>query len=123
MDEAERCHDLVILHRGRVVALGEPEELMDGLAGTVIEVRTDGVRRARSALEALPAVTSVTQIGGRLRVLLPADAGDPEGLLRMALAGTELDGQLRRVRPNLEDVFVASTGAPSIRDRPMPEVA
>jgi ABC-2 type transport system ATP-binding protein len=113
MDEAERCHDLVILHRGRLVAEGEPEELMDGLAAPVIEVHTDRVLAARRALESRPEVASVTQIGGRLRVLAAATSGaePPEERLRAALAEAGVEAELRTVRPNLEDVFVASTSS------------
>src|SRR5262249_27182001 len=38
MDEAERCHRLAILSQGKVVAEGEPGQLMDELPLHVVEV-------------------------------------------------------------------------------------
>jgi ABC-2 type transport system ATP-binding protein len=111
MDEAERCHDLVILHRGALVARGEPEVLMRELADTVVEVRARGVQVARRALEALPEVESVTQIGGWLRVLMKPSVAQPEAALRRALAVAGVEAELAKVRANLEDVFVASTSS------------
>ena len=35
MDEAEYCHRLALMYRGKVIALGTPPELKDGLTGTV----------------------------------------------------------------------------------------
>jgi ABC-2 type transport system ATP-binding protein len=109
MDEAERCHDLVILHRGRVVAAGEPEALMAELAGTVIEVRAASPQGARRALESLASVASATQIGGRLRVLVSSGVEEPVEALARTLSEAGIEADLERARPNLEDVFVAST--------------
>jgi len=118
LDVAERCHELVILHRGRVVATGEPEALMAQLPGTVIEVRAAALQRARQALEALDPVASVTQIGGRLRVLAFPGREDAIGALGRALRAAGIASEIEPARPNLEDVFVASTretprGAPA----------
>ena len=38
MDEAERCHRLAILDRGRLVAEGVPKELMAGIPAIVVEI-------------------------------------------------------------------------------------
>jgi ABC-2 type transport system ATP-binding protein len=38
MDEAERCHRLAILDRGRLAAEGAPRELMRSIPGQVVEV-------------------------------------------------------------------------------------
>ena len=44
MDEAERCHRLAILQRGRLVADGTPDELTSALPGRTWQVRTDQPR-------------------------------------------------------------------------------
>ena len=48
MDEAERCHRLAILDRGRLVADGTPRELAAALAGRTLEVHAQA-RARRSA--------------------------------------------------------------------------
>ncbi len=109
MDEAERCHRLAILDRGRIAAEGEPKELVRDIDATVIEIESEDLVAARRALATLPAVRSVAQLGNRLRVLLHCDARDPEGELGAALASHCPDARVERVEASLEDVFVAAT--------------
>jgi ABC-2 type transport system ATP-binding protein len=71
MDEAERCHRLAILHRGAKVADGSPRELGAGIRFSVVEVTAADPDEARERLASLEGVASVTQLGVRLRVLLP----------------------------------------------------
>ncbi len=48
MDEAERCHRLAILDRGRLVAEGAPKELMSGIPAIVVEIEAEDVNGARA---------------------------------------------------------------------------
>ena len=107
MDEAERCHGLAILDRGVLVASGAPRELMDELAGTVVEIEGDSLRAARTALEGQAFVVSVAQLGTRLRVL--TDCADPARAVQDALDAARVTATARAALPSLEDVFVAAT--------------
>ena len=109
MDEAERCHRLAILDRGVKVADGTPAELQAATGMTVVEVITEDSLGASTALANVDAVASVTQLGVRLRVLLPETVDAPLERVNDALAG--LDGEKRTaiVPASLEDVFVAVT--------------
>ena len=107
MDEAERCHGLAILDRGVLVASGAPRELMDELAGTVVEIEGDALRAARTALEGQAFVVSVAQLGTRLRVL--TDCADPARAVQDALDAAHVTASARAALPSLEDVFVAAT--------------
>jgi ABC-2 type transport system ATP-binding protein len=108
MDEAERCHRLAILDRGRLVADGTPHDLMKNLPGTTLRVTCSEPRRVQQALAEEPHVIGVAQIGEDLRVLtdLRNDAGD---WLRERVHATDPNANIEPVAPNLEDVFVAST--------------
>ena len=108
MDEAERCHRLAILDRGRLVADGTPLELTGALEGRIVEVVTREARRAHRALLGKPGVVSVAQIGSDLRVLTRAGGADADHV-RRALEAAGLQGEVRAVSPNLEDVFVEAT--------------
>ena len=108
MDEAERCHRLAILDRGRLVADGTPADLTAALSGRTLEVRAARPRAARSVLADVPGVIGVAQVGNRLRVLA-APGTDLAPALRAALSGAGVDGELEATEPNLEDVFVDAT--------------
>jgi len=108
MDEAERCHRLAILDRGKLVADGTPVELTGALAGRIVEVVTPQARKVQRALSGQPGVLSVAQIGSDLRVLMqPGEAALAN--LRRILADAGLQGEVAVVAPNLEDVFVEAT--------------
>ena len=110
MDEAERCHRLAILDRGRLVADGTPQELTEALAGRTLEVVAAQPRRAQQALVGLPGVLSVAQIGNSLRVLAAAD-GDARARIETALRQANLAAEVAVTPPNLEDVFTSATRA------------
>ena len=80
---------------------------MDELAGGIVEVESAALRSARAALEALPFVVSVAQLGTRLRVL--SDAHDPARELQRALDAAGVDARAHAAAPSLEDVFVSAT--------------
>jgi ABC-2 type transport system ATP-binding protein len=109
MDEAERCHRLAILDRGVKVADGPPAELQKNTGMTIIEVVSDSPSRAQALLNDLPEIASVTQLGVRLRVLLPSHIDAPLNLVSGALRSAGLDAECRIVDASLEDVFVAVT--------------
>jgi ABC-2 type transport system ATP-binding protein len=108
MDEAERCHRLAILDRGRLVADGTPAELTAALVGRIVEVVTPQARKAQRALAGQPGVLSVAQIGSDLRVLTHSGQAALASLRRI-LDDAGLPGQVAAVAPNLEDVFVEAT--------------
>ncbi len=106
MDEAERCHRLAILERGRLVADGTPAELTEALPGPVLDLAVEHASGAEAFLSKRNEVLGVAQIGSRLRVLLAEDASDR---LQDALDAAGIEARLKRVPANLEDVFVAAT--------------
>ncbi len=109
MDEAERCHRLAILDRGRKVADGTPAELQRSTGMHVIEVLADDAVAAQHALVGDARIASVTQLGVRLRVLLPEALDAPVALVEQRLGDAGIDAEVRPVTPSLEDVFVAVT--------------
>jgi ABC-2 type transport system ATP-binding protein len=108
MDEAERCHRLVVLDRGRLVADGTPAELTRALEGRVVEVVAPQPRRAQRALVGLAGVLSVAQVGNNLRVLIEQD-GDAASRVHETLQKAGLQAEVAPVPPNLEDVFADVT--------------
>ena len=108
MDEAERCHELAILELGSLRAAGPPDQLMQGMGATVVELSDAGLRELKPRILELPSVKSASQQGVRLRVMVDASEPDPLAYLRSALSAPDL--QMEIARPSLEDVFVSVTG-------------
>ncbi|WP_210725961.1 ABC transporter ATP-binding protein [Modicisalibacter radicis] len=107
MDEAERCHRLAILQRGRLMAEGTPQHLKHTLPGVSLLVECATPRRAQQALVGLETVRSCAQIGASLRVLV-SDA-NAEPAIREHLRAAGIDARVATAEANLEDVFVAAT--------------
>ena len=110
MDEAERCHQLAVLETGNLRKHGAPEDLMEELAGRVVEIEGADLRKVKDKLLHIEGVQSAAQQGLHLRVLLArggiqGDAAITD--LREKLAKEQLSIQLGK--PSLEDVFVACT--------------
>ena len=112
MDEAERCHALAILDKGKLVAEGSPEELQQKIDASIVLVESDQPRQVGKMLEQLPFVHSSAQVGKLLRVMVAIDQASPATAVSDAIkqAGLSLKN-CERTQPGLEDVFVAATRA------------
>ena len=106
MDEAERFDRLVMLHRGRRLAVDTPEGLRRAETGDLLEIPVDRPRAAREVLAREAGVRHAVVFGDRIHVTVEHD-GD---------AAARLDATLRRaglvpqpaiaIEPSMEDVFV-----------------
>ncbi len=107
MEEAEYCHRLALMNRGKLIALDTPRRLHDGMRRPVLEIRTDDGPRAAAALAGREGVLEAGLFGRHVHAIV-RDAEDarrtvPESL---AAAGVSVLG-IETVEPSLEDVFIA----------------
>jgi len=109
MDEAARCHRLAVLDQGVKVADGSPKELGENIGYNVIEVVADNPNSARLSLADNPAFTSITQLGVRLRVLIPKEIPDALEHVKLNLREAQIRAEADQVFPDLEDIFMAVT--------------
>jgi ABC-2 type transport system ATP-binding protein len=116
MDEAERCHRLAILDRGRMVADGSPNELMDAMTTTVVEVESLAPQKIHDALQNQTNIASVTQLGQHIRVLVEKSEPNPLEFVKRKLDGADNAARIALVRHSLEDVFVSSTRKNFVRN-------
>ena len=107
MEEAEYCHRLALMNRGRIIALDRPAGLRAAMPAPLLEIEAaDGPR----AVETLAREPGVIEAGlhGRLVHALVEDAAAARTALPRALAARGIAvGDVRVVEPSLEDVFVA----------------
>jgi ABC-2 type transport system ATP-binding protein len=113
LDEADRmAHRLAIVHAGRVVVEGTPEELKSRLHGDTVQVElaSGGVDAAMAALRAIPTLSEVTAEGTLLRARADGGAGAVPAVLA-ALTDAAVEVQSVTVgRPSLDDVYLRHVG-------------
>jgi ABC-2 type transport system ATP-binding protein len=106
MDEAERCHRLAFIFRGRLLDVGTPAEIVDRRALAVVELDVDRSQEAADVLRTTPGVDSVAHYGHLLRVAVKQR--DPGEVVRTALAPLDITADtVRTSRPTVEDAFVS----------------
>ena len=107
LEEAEYCHRVALMNRGRLIALDRPSTLRAGMAEPILTLATDDAPRAVHALRGQPGVLDVALFGRAVHVVV-RDEAEARQVIPAALAAAGATGRgLERVRPTLEDVFVA----------------
>ena len=106
MEEAEYCHRLALMNRGRLIALDTPASLRAAYDRPIFTVASSEAPRTVEALAGAPGVEDAAMFGRDVHVVAH-DVALAETSVRSALAshGDTLDA-LTRVPPSLEDVFV-----------------
>jgi ABC-2 type transport system ATP-binding protein len=113
MDEAEHCHRLAFIQRGRIIATGSPAEIKrDLMSGQVLEIEpadpvgTVAILRKAADSGRLPLV-EVELYGSLVHAVAQDMANLRQDIAReLRQAGVE-PGNMRIVEPSLEDVFIA----------------
>jgi ABC-2 type transport system ATP-binding protein len=107
MDEAERCSRVAFLSRGRLIALGRPDELRAQFYGAVFEVRPTDRFAAKQILAGLPNVQDVNVFGEGLHVTVEAELEETAPrVLRAALESHSIGvSSIAKTEPSIEDVF------------------
>ncbi len=112
MDEAENCHRLALMYRGKVIALGAPEALKQELSShRILRLEISDVLETMRALESLPGIHDVAVFGGGLHVTVD-DLDSAKARIRAALAAKRIElKRMEPIVPSMEDVFVAMIAA------------
>ena len=107
MEEAEYCHRLALLNRGRLIALDSPRALRGRVVEPILEVRTDDAPTAIAALAGAPGVLDAAMFGRALHVTVDeVEAGRARIRSTLEEAGRRVDA-IEPIPPSLEDVFVS----------------
>ncbi|HSX93727.1 MAG TPA: ABC transporter ATP-binding protein [Hydrogenophaga sp.] len=104
MDEAERCHELVYIAYGKILARGTEARIIEDAKLEVWSLQGPDLSRWLEPLKRAEGVLSVAAFGSAVHV-----AGQDPALLRRALAPLHKQPgiTLSRGEPNLEDVFIS----------------
>jgi ABC-2 type transport system ATP-binding protein len=104
MDEAERCHELVYIAYGKVLARGSQAQIVREAQLVVWAVQGEGLNAMVTPLKQAPGVLSVAAFGNALHV-----AGRDAAAVDAAISPWRAQAGLRwqRTEANLEDVFIS----------------
>lgn len=104
MDEAQLCDHLALMHHGRLITQGTPQEVTQAFGRQLLEVHSRDIRKVRRGLEALdlPQV-DVHRFGDRLHVVY--ETPEQEEAIRLTAHG--YSATVERILPTVEDTFVA----------------
>jgi ABC-2 type transport system ATP-binding protein len=108
MDEAEYCDRLALIYRGRLIALGTPDQLKrEHMPDDVLEVAVDRPVDALEIVSRIGGVREAALFGALLHVVV-ANAETTAPAIRAALeaAGVVVE-HAAKILPSLEDVFVS----------------
>ena len=106
MDEADRCDRVAIIHKGEIVALGEPNALRAQIGGDVITIEAKDPETLLSRINAAFPFNA-TLLEGRLRI------EKENGHQLIGKLFETFPGEIETItlgKPTLEDVFIAKTG-------------
>jgi ABC-2 type transport system ATP-binding protein len=103
MDEAERCHRIVYIAYGRIVARGEAPAIIEDSGLATFVLTGAGSARAAAALEKMPGVEQVAAFGQSIHVV-----GSDRPALERSVRAVEgrYDVRVEPGETTLEDVFI-----------------
>lgn len=106
MEEAERCDRLAILSRGKVLAIGTPDELRQSIGGEMVTIRCADPARVAQRLQTTTDIQPTI-----LDDCIRFESKEPYRLVPQLpeLVGERIDS-LEISKPTLEDVFIRLTG-------------
>jgi ABC-2 type transport system ATP-binding protein len=108
MDEAENCHRLALIHRGKLAAMGTPHELrVKTMDRAVLALEGPRILEWMDPLENLEPCAEVAVFGSSLHITVD-DVERATREIRTFLGNRSIsDFSLERIEPSLEDVFVS----------------
>jgi ABC-2 type transport system ATP-binding protein len=113
LDEADRCHRIALMHKGRIIRTGTPDEVKAALPGKVFRIECANPGKAYKALKQNRPSASLVLYGDRLNFWTLNGEEDVrearEELNKLKLGPVTVS----EIPPSLEDVFVAMLGSES----------
>jgi len=114
MDEAEHCHRLAFIQRGKIIAYGTPEYIKaERMRGEVLEIEPSNPIKAVKVLREVQSsrqlpLEDVELYGSLVHVIAP-DMKKHQQVIANKLKQADINpGRMSIIEPSLEDVFIAS---------------
>jgi ABC-2 type transport system ATP-binding protein len=106
LDEAERCHRVALMERGKIYDIDTPAHFRSKMGVTRLEVKVEPLAGAEEVLATSPEAEDVQRFGDRLDVMAARpDAAEADLHQRAERGGLRIT-EIRRSQPTLENAFV-----------------
>ena len=106
LDEAERCHRVALMERGKIYDIDTPAQFRSKTGLTRLEIKVEPLAQAEDVLAKSPEAEDVQRFGDRLDVMAPRpDAAEADLRERAEANGLKVT-EVRRSQPTLENAFV-----------------
>lgn len=109
MDEAARCDRIALMQHGKIIALDTLSAVLEDHGAETYAVRGQPLFPILKDLRAYPGTHYAFAFGQEHHLVLEADAGGPDAVLAYLRERGHQDASIRRIKPNIEDVFIDLT--------------
>ena len=109
MEEAERCNQIGVISRGRLLTLGTPQGLKEGAHGKLLEIQCRPLMKGSRIFRALPGVSGITAYGTTLHLNVEDVRQATEAVRKAAEQNSIEILSIETIPPSLEDVFATLT--------------
>jgi ABC-2 type transport system ATP-binding protein len=110
MDEADRCHRVGIMEKGRLLVSDTPQGIRGRMKTRIIEIKCADPKRAVAALHKTAGVADVVFFGDKIHVSVKSDRPDESSIKKLLETEGAGPRSVRAITPSLEDVFFELSG-------------
>ena len=108
MDEAEHCHRLGLMHRGKLIATGSPSQLKtEQIKGKLIEIKCSDLTKAVELLSTQPVYHQVGFFGSTIHLIVDEEQPDFQDIRTLLENQGVLIQNITPIPFTIEDVFVS----------------
>jgi ABC-2 type transport system ATP-binding protein len=106
MEEADQCHRIALLDRGKIVSMGVPGELRQTLGGDIISIRSGDPEGLRRRIEEKFSTRSILS-DGEIRI---EKRSGPQFFSELVSTFSKEIESITLGKPTLDDLFISKTG-------------
>lgn len=107
LDEAERCSKIGLLHQGKMIISGTPDEIKSQIPGILIGIRCKKSREVIMNLKKELSPLSASLFGDKIHVVLPGESTQILQIVKQLLTDMGVNAETEIINPSLEDIFIS----------------
>ncbi len=110
MDEADRCHRVGIMEKGKLLTSDTPQGIRKRMKTRIMEVKCANPKQAVAVLRKMEGVAEVVFFGDKIHVSVRSAEPDESSIRRLLEKEDAGPRSVRAIAPSLEDVYFELSG-------------